>query len=107
MNDHNQQAAFYLSLFESFMERVEEINPKRYNKEFMEAYKPGSETTPTVLMFNAFVAGVDMGGGKSLKSSTQWKTPLPKTDKGVGIAEAIPALQLNYSIKPAMAQQTK
>ena len=75
MNDHNEQAAFYIGLFESFMERVEEINQKRYNKEFVAAMNAGSETAPIVLIFNAFVAGVDMGGEIIEKLYTMQNAP--------------------------------
>lgn len=62
MNEHEKEAVLYLALFDSFASRFEELDCKRYNKEFLSAYSEvKSETAPIVLMFNAFVAGLDMG----------------------------------------------
>lgn len=91
MSDQQQLAAFYIGLFNQFADRLEELDCKRYNKEFLEAYGVQNPTAPIVLMFDAFVAGIDMGG-KSLLSCMSWtkKKPLPN-GKGSSIAEAIPA----------------
>lgn len=67
MNEHEENAAFYIGLFDQFVDRLEELDSKRYNKEFLEAYGVQNPTAPIVLMFNAFVAGVDMGGGKIIE----------------------------------------
>lgn len=69
-----RNAAFYIELFNQSTHRVKELDSAHYNKEFCEAWGLKDPTAPIVLMFNSFVAGVEMGEEISAKANAETTT---------------------------------